>query len=40
MKNKQSALTIENSVAAASQEKCHSSWHFLKCSSNREVGRQ
>jgi hypothetical protein len=40
MKNKQSALTIENSLAAASREKCHSLWHFWNCSSNREVGRQ
>jgi hypothetical protein len=40
MKNKQSVLTIENSVAEASQEKCHSLWHYLNCNSNREVGRQ
>jgi hypothetical protein len=40
MKSKQSALTIENSLAAASREKCHSLWHFLNRSSNREVGRQ
>jgi hypothetical protein len=40
MKNKQSALTIENSLAVASREKCHSLWHFWNCRSNREVGRQ
>jgi hypothetical protein len=40
MKNKQSALMIENSIAAASREKCHSLWHFLNCSSNREAGWQ
>jgi hypothetical protein len=40
MKNKQSALMIENSLAAASREKGHSLWHFLTSSSNREVGRQ
>jgi hypothetical protein len=40
MKNKQSALTIESSLAAASREKCHSLWHFLNCSSSREAGWQ
>jgi hypothetical protein len=40
MKNKQSALTKKKGLAAAAQEKCHSLWHFLNCSINREAGWQ
>jgi hypothetical protein len=40
MKNKEGASESETSLAAASGEKCHSLWHFLNCSINREAGWQ